>query len=284
VDGVEMTRKKLLIISLSVVGLVAIGIVSLMLFNKEDAYAQPSVLSILEGKALVLKAGTNSWVEAQTGHTLKEGDVIRVNDDSRAEITFFEGSTIELQGGTEIKITEQFLAKNETSTTISLQQELGKTVSRVKKLADPASRYEISTPSGVAAVRGTTFVVDVDEHGTANVVNQEGSVFAIAQGVEVLIPEGMESMMVPGEAPSAPSLYSGGGAGSIRISRNIMSQDANIITYIYEVVNVGDTVQYNVIVSDDEVNDIEYVRGDENNNGALDPNEIWIFTGTQSID
>lgn len=278
-----MTRKKLLIIGLSVVGLVAIGIVSFILFHKEDTSDQLSILSILEGKALIQKAGTNSWTEAQTGQTVKKGDVIKVSDDSRAEITFFEGSTIELQGGTEIKVTAQLLAENETSTTISLQQELGKTVSRVKKLADPASSYEISTPGGVAAVRGTTFVVDVDEHGIANVVNQEGSVFAIAQGVEVEIPEGMESKMVPGEPPSSPSLFSGGGAGSIRISRNIMSQDANTITYIYEVVNVGDTVQYNVTVSDDEVTDIEYIRGDENNNGALEPNEIWIFTGTQSI-
>ena len=174
-----MTGKKLLIIGLSVVGLVAIGIVSFILFQKEDTSDQISVLSILEGKALILKAGTDNWTEAKTGQTVKKGDVIRVDDDSRVEITFFEGSTIELQAGTEIKVNAQFLSKNEISTTISLEQELGKTISRVKKLADPASRYEISTPSGVAAARGTIFVVDVNEYGITNVINEEGSVFVV---------------------------------------------------------------------------------------------------------
>lgn len=278
-----MTRKKLLIIGLSVVGLVAIGILSVLLIQKENHSDQISVLSILEGKALILKAGTNDWTEVHTDQIVRKDDTIRVGDDSKAEITFFEGSTIELQAGTEIKINAQFFSKDETSTTILLGQELGKTISRVKKLADPASRYEITTPGGVAAVRGTTLVVDVNDYGIANVINKEGTVFVIAQGVEVEIPEGMQSTMEPGQPPSSPFFFSGSGAGSIMISRDIMSQDTNGITYIYEVVNVGDTSQYNVVVSDDDVEGIKYMSGDENNNGALDPGETWIFTGTQRV-
>jgi ferric-dicitrate binding protein FerR (iron transport regulator) len=37
--------------------------------------------------------------------TLGIGDTVRTGDDSGAEITFFDGSTIELEAGTQIEIT-----------------------------------------------------------------------------------------------------------------------------------------------------------------------------------
>src|SRR4030042_1002579 len=59
------------------------------------APTQLTMLSIAEGHVFVMKSGTDSWIEAQVGTTLKPGDTIRAGDDSRAVITFFEGSTID---------------------------------------------------------------------------------------------------------------------------------------------------------------------------------------------
>ena len=136
--------------------------------------------------------------------TLEPGDRIKTGAASNAVITFFDGSTIELKAGTEVGVTELDVAEDTGSTTIKLWQEIGKTRSRVEKLVDPASRYEIETPAGAAVVRGSTGDVHVAGNGTTVVYNIEGLWCAIGQKKEVCIPEGMYSTIVVGQEPSAP--------------------------------------------------------------------------------
>jgi chitodextrinase len=52
------------------------------------------------------------------------------------------------------------------------------------------------------------------------------------------------------------------------------------ITYNYNVSNTGDVPLSNVNVSDDQSGLASYVSGDENENGKLDTDEVWIFTST----
>jgi hypothetical protein len=154
-----------------------------------------TILSITEGDVFVMKAGTEDWIEAEVEMSLEVGDRIKTGDDSGAEITFFDGSTMELEAGTEIEITSLDISADTGVTTIILMQTIGTTISRVIKLVDPASRYEIETPTGVVAVRGSMVEVrvafnDVNyEDGTTWATNLEGDIWAVAQGVELQIPE-----------------------------------------------------------------------------------------------
>ena len=173
---------------------------------------QLTVLSITEGKVFVMRAGTDAWVEAQVGMTLEVGDKIKAGSSSSAEITFFEGSTIELDSDTVIEVAELDLAADTGSTTILIKQEIGKTVSRVEKLADPASRYEIETPAGVAAVRGSRVITYVGPDGTTYICNIRGYILAIALGVELLIPEGVCAIIIPGQIPKFKTATGGGAA------------------------------------------------------------------------
>ncbi|MEO0868019.1 MAG: FecR family protein, partial [Cyanobacteria bacterium J06642_11] len=72
---------------------------------------------------------------------------------------------------------------------------------QVRPFSNPSSRFELRTPSGVAAVRGTEFGVAVSEDGKTSVATLEGKVEAIAQSVEVPIEAGMVSVIRPGETP-----------------------------------------------------------------------------------
>jgi hypothetical protein len=166
-----------------------------------------TILSITEGNVSVMKAGMDSWAEAEEGMSLGVGDSIKTGDSSGAEITFFDGSTIELEAGTEIKITSLDISPDTGSTTITLEQSIGNTISRVTKLVDPASRYEVETPSGAAAVRGSTMQVYVMEDGTTWAINLEGDIWAVAQGVELQIPEGQQCITRPGQPPELIELY-----------------------------------------------------------------------------
>jgi hypothetical protein len=102
-----------------------------------------TILSITEGDVSVMKAGTASWTEAQVGMELKVGDTIKTGGNSTADITFFDGSTIELEAGTQIQILSLAIVCDTGVTTISLLQTIGDTISRVTKILDPASRYEV---------------------------------------------------------------------------------------------------------------------------------------------
>jgi hypothetical protein len=186
-------RKKLLsILALTI-------LVTSTLVGCSGASSAPSTLTILsinEGDVFVMKAGTDDWTEATVEMSLEVGDTIKTGDDSGAEITFFDGSTIELEAGTQIEIASLDSSPDTGAKTITLMQTIGTTISRVTKLLDPASTYAIETPSGVAAVRGSIMIVRIIfgdpnyEDGTVLITTVEGDVWAIWQGVELQIPEG----------------------------------------------------------------------------------------------
>ena len=192
-------RKKLLLI-LALITLVALALVGCS-EGGSPCSSTLTILSITEGDVLVMKAGTDSWVEAQGGISLEPGDSIKTGDDSGAEITFFDGSTIELEAGTEIEILTLAISADCASTTITLEQTIGTTISRVTKILDPGSSYGVETPTGVAAVRGSVMVVTVGGNGTTLITNLQGIILAFGQGVELQIPEGRTGIIVSGQEP-----------------------------------------------------------------------------------
>ena len=191
-------RKKLLLI-LALITLVALA--SIGCSGGSPCSSTLTILSISEGDVFVMKAGTDSWEEAQGGMSLEIGDSIKTGDSSGAEITFFDGSTIELEAGAEIEIVTLAISADCASTTITLEQTIGTTISRVTKILDPGSSYEVETPTGVAAVRGSVMVVTVGGNGTTLITNLQGLIWAFGQGVELQIPEGRTGIIVSGQQP-----------------------------------------------------------------------------------
>jgi hypothetical protein len=183
--------------------LLSILLLSVLMASTLVGCSQPctlTILSITGGSISVIKAGTDDWIEAEVGMSLEVGDSIKTGDDSSAEITFIDGSTIELQAGTEIEVDS--LATTDTdSATIVLKQTIGSIIFRVTKIVDPASRYEVETPVGVVAVRGSIMQVYVTEDGTTWATNLEGDIWASAQGVELQVPEGRQCIIRPDEPP-----------------------------------------------------------------------------------
>jgi VCBS repeat-containing protein len=157
-----------------------------------------TILSITDGDVFLMKAGADDWTEATIEMTLEVGDTIQTGDDSGAEIIFFDGSTIELEAGTQIEITSLDSSPDGDTKTITLMQTVGTTISRVTKLLDPASTYAIETPSGVAAVRGSVMIVRIvfDDpnypEGTILMTNVEGHIYWIGHGEELELAEGTQ--------------------------------------------------------------------------------------------
>ena len=192
-------RKKLLLI-LALITLVALASVGCS--GGSPCPSTLTILSISEGDVFVMEAGTDSWEEAQSGMSLEIGDSIKTGDSSGAEITFFDGSTMEMEAGTQIEIISLDVSCDTGATTITLEQTMGTTLSRVTKLLDPASSYEVGTPTGVAAVRGSVMIVTVGGNDTTLITNEGGNIYVIWQGMELPVPVGQTLIIMTDQSPN----------------------------------------------------------------------------------
>lgn len=75
---------------------------------------------------------------------------------------------------------------------------------QARKFSNPYSQLTVTTPSGIAAVRGTEFGVSVNPSDRMAVGTNEGSVEISAQGQAVQVDPGFASLVYPGEPPLPP--------------------------------------------------------------------------------
>jgi len=178
-------------------------IVSLVSPSQPTALASQCTVSVLSGGVQIQIPGSDDWQVAVDGMTLDAGSRVKTATDSHAVLTFFEGSSIKLEPGTDIEI-QRLERVDEHSTDIVLKQWLGTTWSRVVKRLDPGARYEIQTPSAQALVRGTLFEIEVGETALTTVRTTEGLVSVSAQNEEVFLPAEQEATVEYGASPSEP--------------------------------------------------------------------------------
>ena len=179
-----------------------------------------TVISKIIGEVRLLKTGDSEWVITSIGTMLEPGDRVKTLIGSSALITFFDGSTIYMNESTEIVINEVSKAEDTGSIKINVFKEIGNTRSRVNKLIDPASRYEVETPAGSAVARGSLADITVFWDGTTHILNVEGNWYAYVDGKWIQIPPGHQLNLKPGGSYGVPFIppelldsSSGEGAG-----------------------------------------------------------------------
>src|SRR5258708_5120732 len=137
-------------------------------------------------------ASPNSWVIFRVGEVqvkrgkkvykalpsvartnLKVGDEIRTKSGSRADVHLGRFTVIRMKENTVIKLKKLQIQKDQFIGYVKLTS--GKVLVKVKKKLSKDSRFAVLTPVAVAAVRGTVFVVDVDQK-TSSVQVLEGVV------------------------------------------------------------------------------------------------------------
>jgi hypothetical protein len=206
------------------------------------ASAEPTgetgTLSNLEGDIQVLRSGASNWIAATSGMRVGTGDGLKTGEDGYVLITFFDGSVMEVEAGSEISV-EELSKTSGGSTTVHINQIIGNTINRVENLVDSSSNYEVETPAGSAVVRGTIYNVNVEQLGyvahtciaTANQFDEkQHSVVFNNNGKMVNIPESMTACCWEGGVPSDPfysdpaddpiQTYDDGGGGGVPIVCN----------------------------------------------------------------
>src|SRR3954470_43590 len=163
------------------------------------AAASSSSLEVLDG-IVALSHDGQTFAEGRDGDLVEQGDVVRTGDDSHAVLTFFDGSTIEVEPNSEL-IVHTLKATSAGDIVMEMQQNLGRSWHVVSRALTPNSKYEVRTPTTTAVVRGTAFLVGVEPSGKTDVETTDGLVHTIAGGVEVQVPPGFHTNIAPGGTP-----------------------------------------------------------------------------------
>ncbi len=138
----------------------------------------------VEGNVDILRASQSVPVAARVGDPVSLGDAIRTKRKSKAEVQFNDESVIQLAPESRIVIDEYSFRSNgsrERGVLSLLRGKVRSIVSKVKAavvaVGGGDSAFQIKTPTAIAGVKGTDFIVFY-ERGVSGVIFIEGAGFS----------------------------------------------------------------------------------------------------------
>ena len=168
----------------------------------EPAGAEPvGEVQTVVGTAELVRAGTTTSV--RDGMGVEPGDELRTGEAGRLRVRFIDGSFATL-GSLAAMTVERFEQPGGTGTRDAALAIAGGFVRAVAEKLVGASRFEVRTPTAVAAARSTEWIVEVTREGTA-VVAMSGRVSVRptgpGPGEPVELDPGQGTDVAPGAAP-----------------------------------------------------------------------------------
>lgn len=163
----------------------ALALAALVVFlaaGPEPSGAQQPVSSAelmrVAGRVEVLRKGQTQWLPAVVGARLVEGDDIRVFSGASAELAFPDGSTVQLAENSRLLLTRVEFDQQNQSRLVLLHLVVGKVRAAIAQASMTLvrarqSNFAISTPTAVAAARGTILWVSTDGNKSMMAVEPE---------------------------------------------------------------------------------------------------------------
>jgi len=177
-----------------IVAVIIVCIVGFLLLSQGSNVVEAQL--VIDAGSVQVKHAGGSWTTAENGMFLYESDSVKTGDDTSASVILFESSIIRLDSNTEIML-EELIQQEETS--VKIKQDAGRTWNTVRKISG-IDDYEVQTPTTVASVRGTAFVVIVQPNGTTYYGVEHGilNVSSISNGEiqDVIDVSGDESVII----------------------------------------------------------------------------------------
>lgn len=130
------------------------------------------------GRVEILRTGQTQWLPAVVGARLVEGDDIRAFSGASAELAFPDTSTVVLVENSRLLVTKLEFDQQKQSRIVLLHLAVGKLRAVIHQTAITLARarqsnFAISTPTAVAAARGTIAWVFTDGQKTLMAVEPE---------------------------------------------------------------------------------------------------------------
>jgi hypothetical protein len=166
-------------------------------------------VTLLEGGATVQRSTSSTRQPLRVESRIYQQDVIRTEAASKVQLTFIDDSVVNLGEKSALEITRFVRSAAQQTQTSILTIPIGVFRAIVQKLS-PQSTFEVTTPTAIAAIRGTDFMGEVTPELSSFVV-LEGfvalfSVRTIFRGI-VALTDGLGSSVSRDQPPSAPAQW-----------------------------------------------------------------------------
>jgi hypothetical protein len=150
---------------------------------------QPAVsaeLTRVVGRVELLRKGQTQWIPAVIGAHLAEGDDIRAFSGASAELALPDTSTVVLAENSRLLLAKLEFDRQNQSRTVLLHLAVGKLRAAIAQASISLvrarqSNFAISTPTAVAAARGTIAWAWVRDNNTYFAVEHERSVLQVSR-------------------------------------------------------------------------------------------------------
>lgn len=152
----------------------------------------------LQGEVEVQHGGKGSFAPLSASSFIKTGDVVRSGRNGVAEFKWLDGTRWKIMPNTQITVKKAISNVIQKSQTSELELTRGKVFIRIMRELSHASKFEVETPTAVAAVRGTIFSVEV--------LNGKTQVAVFKGHVQVTSGPTHAAMINPGQAAVSTQL------------------------------------------------------------------------------
>ena len=160
-------------------------------------------VTFVKGDVSIKLKEDQGWQKLYLNDKITQGNWIRTSVSGAIEISFENQFSFFLRPNTTVKITA---ARKKSAVYLLYQLFLGvgKAISKIKQSTGKETRFEIQTPSAVAAVRGTDFRAGVNPDATTRLEVLAGIVGAKAAKQEVKVKAGEGTVIEKDKAPTKP--------------------------------------------------------------------------------
>lgn len=152
-----------------------------------------------------------SWQTLLGSSNLEAGARLRTGPRSRATLTFFDGSFVNIGPESDLSLDQLNAQKPDQGfRTVVMTQWRGDSEHHVQFRNDGGSVYQVKTPDGEGIARGTIFRVTVNPVQGSSYVVTEGKVDVSSSGGRVSVTGGQGTSFRSGEPPVPPSFFISG--------------------------------------------------------------------------
>lgn len=150
---------------------------------------EPAQVYGVSGHVRVRSAATGTIRRLVDGQQILAGDTI-ITHDGAATVELADGSTIRINPGSSVTFNRLTRYGRAGMTDTRMRLDRGGVSNRVTPMVEEGARFEIETPSAIAAVRGTAFSLQADRNGS-----------------HLQVTEGRVAFGTPGDIRQIPSGY-----------------------------------------------------------------------------
>ncbi|PIE64558.1 MAG: hypothetical protein CSA26_07395 [Desulfobacterales bacterium] len=161
-------------------------------------------LIAVSGEAVVFRNKGVTPIKAVVGMFLWSNDRVQTVTGSNVTLKFADGSEVLIQAESEMVIGKLMRYGATGMTETNLRLESGRIHNKIIPVSGPGSRFEIRTPSAVAAARGTEYRIGTAPDGSSWTEVLAGAVWLDSSGETDRLERGYGSITFPDKKPLPP--------------------------------------------------------------------------------